>query len=602
MIIYVDNRPALLKSGSSFEYISENRLFLGRDGYTLTLTFPLRDCPQNRAIFGHIERMDVSKEKLLYECAISDKGVSLFGTLQVVGIDNTGVKAQFSEGRCEQTVNSSLDDIYINALDLGQWPTSSPSEISAQAALRPGATTEKSLEVALPWVNSAHPEPIQNLMVHGEHFWEWAEETTAISWQPSLLLIAERICRAIGYDYDFSIWADSNFRYLIVCNTLPAAWNMPEYARVMPSWTVAEFFEKLELFMNCEFDFDHRARLVRFSFSKSAVNSLPEVVIPAVVDTYDAEISKDESPSCEYIGAKRLIYKDTGHQLSNYYSCDWLFKGSLPNAVVRYNSFQELYDKNITNGVKIYGQNLGEPLGPPDDRLQDISARHPLYDWETDTYLTFRTIGFFEYQNGDVTAHNVPKYILQPFNVFGSRINEDVEDIEIEFVPVCIDHTDDTHGMVMFLSFSDYNEDSSSDTGSRQPFIASKIESGEKEKVSSFYDVIYVAFWPGANPSGYTGVPSPVIDKVAVTHDGYMLYDDNFSMRRYDNAPFALDIPKINPRQKFKFSFLSDTIPNPRSVFNIAGHRYVCEKITATFTEDGMSQLLKGEFYPLLED
>ena len=58
----------------------------------------------------------------------------------------------------------------------------------------------------------------------------------------------------------------------------------------------------------------------------------------------------------------------------------------------------------------------------------------------------------------------------------------------------------------------------------------------------------------------------------------------------------------VDPLQKFKFSFLSDTIPNPRAIFNIAGKRYVCEKITATFSEDGMSQLLKGEFYPLLEE
>ena len=54
MIIYVDNKPAVLKSGSSFDFIAENRLFLGRDGYTLTLTFPLKECPQNRDIFGYI--------------------------------------------------------------------------------------------------------------------------------------------------------------------------------------------------------------------------------------------------------------------------------------------------------------------------------------------------------------------------------------------------------------------------------------------------------------------------------------------------------------------------------------------------------------------
>lgn len=59
-------------------------------------------------------------------------------------------------------------------------------------------------------------------------------------------------------------------------------------------------------------------------------------------------------------------------------------------------------------------------------------------------------------------------------------------------------------------------------------------------------------------------------------------------------------LPQVNARQKFKFSWLADEIPNPRAIFYIRGKRYVCEKITATFTENGMSQLLKGEFYPEL--
>lgn len=57
----------------------------------------------------------------------------------------------------------------------------------------------------------------------------------------------------------------------------------------------------------------------------------------------------------------------------------------------------------------------------------------------------------------------------------------------------------------------------------------------------------------------------------------------------------------INPKQKATFKFLSDSIPNPRSLFVIRGKRYLCEKITATFTENGMSQLIKGSFYPVLE-
>ena len=41
--------------------------------------------------------------------------------------------------------------------------------------------------------------------------------------------------------------------------------------------------------------------------------------------------------------------------------------------------------------------------------------------------------------------------------------------------------------------------------------------------------------------------------------------------------------------------------PDPRAVFYINGGRYLCEKITASFSENGMSKKLKGVFYRLLD-
>ena|GEM_PF-6842608 len=48
MLIYVNNQLVALKKGISFGYVSENRMFSGTDGYTLTITFPLRGCPENK--------------------------------------------------------------------------------------------------------------------------------------------------------------------------------------------------------------------------------------------------------------------------------------------------------------------------------------------------------------------------------------------------------------------------------------------------------------------------------------------------------------------------------------------------------------------------
>lgn len=72
MQIFINNRRAALKEGTSFEYVSENHLLSGSDCYTLTITFPLGDCPENLAIFGHINRNDVAAQKLVFDCEIRD--------------------------------------------------------------------------------------------------------------------------------------------------------------------------------------------------------------------------------------------------------------------------------------------------------------------------------------------------------------------------------------------------------------------------------------------------------------------------------------------------------------------------------------------------
>ena len=76
----------------------------------------------------------------------------------------------------------------------------------------------------------------------------------------------------------------------------------------------------------------------------------------------------------------------------------------------------------------------------------------------------------------------------------------------------------------------------------------------------------------------------------------------HFSLRINNGMLNRRIAPEIETTMKTTFKFLADTIPDVRSLFIIRGKRYVCEKLTATFTENGMSQLLKGVFYPILEN
>lgn len=95
MKILINGKLAALKENTSFEYIADNRLFSGSDGYSLTITFPLRGCSQNLSIFGNINRADVAAKKVIFDCQIIDRALVLRGSIIVTEISQAEVKTQF---------------------------------------------------------------------------------------------------------------------------------------------------------------------------------------------------------------------------------------------------------------------------------------------------------------------------------------------------------------------------------------------------------------------------------------------------------------------------------------------------------------------------
>lgn len=264
--------------------------------------------------------------------------------------------------------------------------------------------------------------------------YSWASTTHDLTWQPYLLFITKKICEAVGYSYDFEKWEETEeYKYLLICNTLPGAWDVDDYARALPHWNIDEYFEKLELFLGGEFTIDHRAQRISFALTKQVLNATNAVNISEVVDEHTVEITVEDE-KCEYQEAKNLVYKDCDNVMWKYYSCDWFIKAMKGN-IVSYKSLNELLSDNkwlsTWNGSSLRGSNLNKVL----------------YAEDIDTYFIIRTVSRTD--NGkDVFGH--PRYIYkcmpQPINIFGGRIvddSEDADEIEIEFVPVRIDDTEE---------------------------------------------------------------------------------------------------------------------------------------------------------------
>ena len=589
MNVIVNGRKAWIKKGSSFTLVFENRAFTDADGYSFNIIFPIAGCPDNIKIFGHLNRSDVDNPRTLFDCEISYLDFTLTGALIITGMNDTEITAQFLEGRSEQNFDDTFDDIYINELDLGSYPLSTlPNEpVSQWQGLYYGQEA-----VALPWVNNTSGN-IQNEVVYADGAYSYHEDCSGLSYQPYLIVIVKRICAALGYDYDVSQWdGREDLRYLLICNTLPWAWDIPQFARALPHWSVTEFFEKLEYFLGCEFDIDHRNKSIKFSFTSNILTNAQSIKIDKVVDSYTAEVS--DTNESNYIEASNVRYKECEHNMWKFYCCPWLLRDTLP---VVYETLSALISATKSFArVRSYGRG---------------SNIHKIfYAKDVDTYFIIRCIRN-EYVGTNALGRDIYDRIcvLQPINQFGDKIvDENNEDaIELDFVPAWIDETETSKGNCLFLNIAGYEEDNadstavtrpddSEDTAAKiyQPNSMQRLQNGELTEKSEYFDKIFLAFWDGVNYN-IGKLPCPNVDHFVVRED-WTAYNSTGSLRLHANVKY-----KINPKQKYNFSFISNTIPNVRSVFHINGRKYLCEKITATFTENGMSQLLKGCFYLLYD-
>lgn len=635
MEIIINGKQAFLKKNTSFDFIFENRLFTGSDGYTLTITFPLRGCARNIAIFGHINRMDVAKSKVVFDCDIRDGAFCKSGSITITEITDIEVKTQFLEGRSEQNFDETFDDIYINELELG-YPEVRKG-LTADA-LKPGHGY-----VPLPWVNN-HSGNLHNPCVMGSVSvikYELADEVH--TFQPYLLYILEEICKVLGYSYDFNTLENSQYSSLLICNTLPASWEMWNFAKALPHWTLTEFFEQLENFLFGEFDINHKTKTISFNFTSEMTKAAGEVFIDKVVDSYTAEVTQEDES--KYFASCNLKYADNSSLLWNYYTCDWYIRANKQKAKV----FEKMIDLvQFAQPYKesgVYQGGFGGNIATTYSRGYGArSEGHSLfYCKENDTYFVMYCYkSVFVKQLADKKFYRYYNRLL-PVNQFGQvYVGEDADDIELKIVPAWIEGTDSKYGNVLFLDCGemgeDYNmnEDSNGnitwvsgtsnhgipnlhssdksryneldptidyDAGDLAQGKASlEISKGEKENGMEYFSCIYVGFWYGGSLFGGKQ-PHPIIDKVEVT-DNFTLISSQFTLRLNEGEANRMRsvIHKIDGKKKFTYSFLSNTIPNPRALFYIRGQKYICEKITATFHESGKSLLLKGVFYRVLDD
>ena len=303
------------------------------------------------------------------------------------------------------------------------------------------------------------------------------------------------------------------------------------------------------------------------------------VPIENIIDSHTVDISKEGDVKDSYVEQKNIAYQDCDHQMWKFYSCPW--------------ATSRIPLWSYTNIASMRSQ-LGSLLdcaGP----YNAWQYRYIHYCRAEDTCFVMKCVST---QTINGVIHHYMR--LQPINMFGPRVlngNDNAEVTELGIVPACIDHTDDAHGDMLFIECGtlDDDDENSEDNDENQTQPVNTLAAGEKEKKEEYFDKIYVAFWDGTYMKYHPKMPHPYVDRHEIKPDNS--YTRNtYSMRLTGSQrPFSRQSYFwVNQQRKYTFSFISDTVPDVRSIFLLHGKKYMAEKITATVSaETGMSQVMK---------
>ena len=589
MIILIDKKKAVLKKGTSFDFIAENHFFTGADSYTLSITFPIKGCPENIAIFGHIYRKDFDFETELLECEIHDRNFHKYGSVSIVSVSESEVKTQFLEGRSATNYYSNMDEIYINEISMPSLRDNAHWEASyymrsygEQKRGGSGHSPEYLGYVCPPWVNNTSGN-IQNKMgTYGSFYIYLGGDPSydpPIIGFPFLVEVIRQVLTRTGHPCDLSAIENSAWSNLIVCQAFPLNWHMPYMNQILPHWTVSEFLEQVELFLNGTFELEPKTQMMTFVFNNGAIGNMEVVTLDKVIDSHTVDIAKEEDVKDSYVEQKNLAYQDCDHQMWKFYSCPWA-TSRIP-----------LHSYTNIASMKSQLNSLLDCAGP----YNAWQYRYIHYCREEDTCFVLKCVG-------TATINGVIHHYMriQPINMFAPRVmnsDDNAEVAELGIVPACIDHTDDAHGDMLFVECGTLGDDEedAEDRDENQTQPVNTLIAGEKEKKNEYFEKIYVAFWDGTYLKYHPKMPHPYVDRHEIKPDNTYTYNQ-YSMRLTTTERPSIRRTNfwVNQRRKYTFSFLSDTVPEVRSIFLIHGKRYLAEKITATFSaETGMSQLMK---------
>lgn len=364
--IFIDGKQIELPGNTNIKLTTENPYFTKSVSYTYEIEVPLT-IPANRAIFGPLHRIDISKEGKLYEASIVVDNVTvLTGTAHITSVTESGIKVQLLGEAASYNYGNKMEETYIDQLDLGDWFWTTWPDGSISPSIRPEGAPEWFYAVPgtritgtcaqvfdrvahIGWGNQLTAPQVVDKLFSGEYPWvayptlnttadtvcnkysyriaDWEAQTLEIFLrdhdgivgstntppvesrvvQPYVWIMAEKIAQATGFTLpkaDNALLQDPFLSRIFIVNTN----NSIQCAAALPHWTVNEWWTQIEDSFGLVLTVDYQARQFRLRRRETHYAAgVATIEIDRVVDQYTAELDDESHPD---ISANNVGFAD----------------------------------------------------------------------------------------------------------------------------------------------------------------------------------------------------------------------------------------------------------------------------------------------------
>lgn len=578
--LYIAGVEAVLPSDFATEIKIENSFFTKNGEYTYEFKLPLNN-PTNASLYSHLHRLNKASEikEKRQAVLVADNRCYINGTEIITDWTDDSVSIQLASGNSELNYLIGAN-LQVSFLNMG---TAELTDESGRVALYTQSLQGSYPEYDYVAAPVSTPAGILNEWRFGQtssgYSLRLADDTIRIV-QPYLCAIVRRMLTALGYTIGVNQLEESRYSQLIVVHDV----NTLEYAKMLPGWSVKDFFENLERMFNLVLVVNNKNRTVDIIFANKFYLAAEEVYLSAVEDEYEVDVDEDN--------ADLMTNANIGYDL--------------PDS--EYFRYAKMSDSLVNLCEKVESPSL-LTLGM---YFKDIMPMRTIgIDTSTGRQYVYRPYRLPIFQGGYYPMREVNQY---------ANLDKGGEEVTLKFIPCaqvfhiipCYDAGGERVGDYLWHIPSIEGNTTAEGEDVSALNMTELIESGKTDSSQSGSGRLSLAFWHGCRTENAIGPVLPVAYPLAMSDNMFqvlteqlegapmVVVDSEYSLRlSVLDAELYSGVYNIDTTKAYKFYTSDPNLPDARLIFVIRNKRFVCREMNFSIAQGQKQKRWSLTCYPI---